>query len=102
MDDLFAADWNPRADKRKRAGSSSLSELDTSKDTLSATSSKKVSRKIKRKKKKKVLKLQEERLKLIPGKSDEIVEGPKTEILEEKRGDTTVTVELKRVKYQAR
>lgn len=83
MNDSLVEDQDRKADKRKRGGSSSLRELDTSKDTtdnLNEATSKSASRKIKRKKKKKELKIQEEQLKLIPEKSDELVEDPKTGI----------------------
>ena len=82
MDDSIIEDQERKSDKRKRAGSSSLSELDTSKDIVEPSSespSKSASRKIKRKKKKKELKLQEEQLKLIPEKSEEATEGGKRE-----------------------
>ena len=82
MNDSLAEDQDRKVDKRKRGGSSSLSELDTSKDATDSFSeaiSKSASRKIKRKKKKKELKTQEEQLKIIPEKSDEVVD-PKSGI----------------------
>ena len=78
MDDSFIGEPDRTADKRKRAGSSSVSELDTNKeyggsegDSSIKTSS--LSRKNRRKKKKKELELKklQTELNLIPEKSDE-------------------------------
>ena len=99
MNDSLVVDQERKLDKRKREGSSSISELDTSRDTTdnqSETPSKAASRKIKRKKKKKELKIQEEQLKLIPENTDEVIEKPKISVSKRRSEESDTEREMEK------